>query len=159
LQERGVGFGFPGVAARRDNGLTERANVLAGIALLGAERTPRRQRYSIRLTQTPYLRQLNGSSIFHPTMEGPMTDTAFQDRFIAFIDVMGFKDMIEQAEQGEGRSVDEIREILETLANHKSKSFFQKHGPQLCPCSPRIDNHLAFEITQVSDCAIVSVVE
>jgi hypothetical protein len=85
-----------------------------------------------------------------------MGNGSFEDKFIAFIDVMGFKSMIEQAERGKGRSLVEIKEILRELARHKSKEFFEKHGPQICPCSPRVDNHLSFQITQVSDCAIIS---
>lgn len=80
----------------------------------------------------------------------------FEDRFIAFIDVMGFKSMIEQAERGLGRSVGEIKEILGELAHPESKAFFIKHGPKICPCSPRVDDHLSFQVTQISDCAIIS---
>jgi hypothetical protein len=80
----------------------------------------------------------------------------FKDKFIAFIDILGFKDMIERAERGEGRSLDEIKELLTELEHRKNQSFYAAHGPQICPASLRIDQTLDFEITQVSDCAIVS---
>lgn len=80
----------------------------------------------------------------------------FKDKFIAFIDVLGFKDMIAAAEAGTGRTLTEIDEILAELEHAKNKAFFQKHGPQVCPQSSYKQRDLDFEITQVSDCAIVS---
>lgn len=80
----------------------------------------------------------------------------FQQKFVAFIDVMGFKSMVEAAERGEGRTVSEVREILDELAGAKNVDFIRKSGPKICPCSPRIRQDLAFEVTQISDCAVVS---
>lgn len=85
-----------------------------------------------------------------------VTIPAFKDKFIAFIDILGFKDMIETAERGEGRSIAEIQGLLAELEHRKNQSFYAKYGPQICPSSAYIDKGLDFEITQVSDCAIVS---
>lgn len=83
-------------------------------------------------------------------------DPQFKDKFIAFIDILGFKAMIESAERGEGRSIDEIRGLLTELECRKNQYFYTAYGPQICPSSNRIENGLDFEISQVSDCAIVS---
>lgn len=85
-----------------------------------------------------------------------MGNRSFEDKFVAFIDVMGFKSMVEAAECGQGRSVEDIQAILKELAHTESKDFFAKYGPERCPGSQRVNNHLSFEITQTSDCAIVS---
>lgn len=82
--------------------------------------------------------------------------TAFKEKFVAFVDILGFKAMIEAAERGEGRPLAEIDVLLAELENAKSKSFFESHGPQICPHSSYLQKTLDFEITQVSDCAIVS---
>lgn len=84
------------------------------------------------------------------------TKQEFRDKFIAFIDILGFKDMVESAERGEGRSIDEIQVILAALENRKNQSFYAAYGPQVCPSSNRVEQGLDFEITQVSDCVIVS---
>lgn len=85
-----------------------------------------------------------------------MTDIKFKEKFIAFIDVLGFKEMIELAERGNGRPLAEIREILTELEHAKNKTFFSRHGPQVCPESTHICKDLDFEVTRVSDCAVVS---
>jgi len=85
-----------------------------------------------------------------------MADKSFEDKFIAFVDLIGFKALIEQAERSEGRSLDEVREVLRELARQESKDFFKKHGPMICPYSACIHNHLSFQITQVGGCAVIS---
>lgn len=80
----------------------------------------------------------------------------FIDKFIAFIDVLGFKEMIEAAESGTGRSIEDIDAILAELENAPLKAFVEKSGPKTCPNSPYVSKNLDMEITQVSDCVIVS---
>ena len=80
----------------------------------------------------------------------------FKDKFVAFIDVLGFKSMIEAAERGEGRPLSEIRELLAELGRKQDAEFFAKHGPRVCPNSRHIQRNLDFQVTQLSDCAIVS---
>lgn len=80
----------------------------------------------------------------------------YEDKFIGFIDVLGFKDMVEESERGEGRSPEEIFEILSELEHRSNVDFISKSGPKICPASPRNQQDLKFEVTQISDCAIVS---
>jgi hypothetical protein len=82
--------------------------------------------------------------------------TVFEDKFIAFIDIIGFKSMVEDAENGRGRSLPELQTIMAELGRQKDQSFYREHGPQICPQSARISDDLGFEITQVSDCAVAS---
>lgn len=84
------------------------------------------------------------------------TKPQFKDKFIAFIDILGFTDMIENAERGEGRSIDDILVLLSELEQRQSQFFYAADGPQICPCSNRSEQGLDFEITQVSDCTVVS---
>lgn len=85
-----------------------------------------------------------------------MNAEPFKDKFVAFVDVLGFKSMVADAERGVGRSFDDINEILSILENRKNKDFYASYGPQVCPSSKYIRKDLDFEITQISDCSIVS---
>src|ERR1700742_680913 len=85
-----------------------------------------------------------------------MGEPQFKDKFVGFVDVLGFKSMIEAAEQGKGRSLEEIQALLDELGRTRSKEFFAQYGPQICPRSTCVRKDLDFEITQVSDSAIVS---
>lgn len=85
-----------------------------------------------------------------------MRTQEFQDKFISFVDVLGFKSMIEGAEQGMGRTLAEIKDILKDLEREKDKIFYEMYGPQICPRSSCLHKDLSFQVTQVSDCAIAS---
>jgi len=80
----------------------------------------------------------------------------FKEKFIAFVDVLGFKAMVEAAENGTGRSLPEIREILSELGTEKDKQHFEKYGPTTCPHSRCLQRNLDFQLTQVSDCVVAS---
>lgn len=97
-----------------------------------------------------------GLKAYESSREPEGSKVEFKDKFIAFIDVLGFKSMIEAAEEGRGRSLAEIREILGELGREKDKAFYQKYGPQVCPQSTFAQKDLDFQVTQVSDCAVVS---
>jgi hypothetical protein len=85
-----------------------------------------------------------------------IVEAGFEEKFVAFIDLLGFKGMVEAAERGERRTVPEIFELMDILGNEKGSGAIHKDGPKICPMSPRVREDLAFEVTQVSDCAIVS---
>lgn len=80
----------------------------------------------------------------------------FTDKFIAFIDILGFKAMIEAAEQGQQPSLTEIRKMLSDLERKSSAESYATCGPTVCPDSSFIQKNLDFRVTQVSDCVIVS---
>jgi len=80
----------------------------------------------------------------------------FEDKFIAFIDVLGFKSMVTKSEAGTGFELTELLEILKKLGDGSERERFEKYGPTCCPMAPRVETNLNFRVTQISDCAIVS---
>jgi hypothetical protein len=85
-----------------------------------------------------------------------MDEPAFKDKFIGFVDILGFKNMVEAAERGEGRSLTEIRELLSMLGRERYRNFFEEYGPEMCPESDYLRKDLDFQFAQVSDCIVAS---
>ncbi|MFH1463504.1 MAG: hypothetical protein ABIO70_03880 [Pseudomonadota bacterium] len=81
---------------------------------------------------------------------------SFSDKFIAFIDVLGFKSMVAAAERGEGVSLEEMVGALHLLGTGEERATYDNHGGALCPGAPRLAKNLDFMVTQVSDCVVVS---
>jgi hypothetical protein len=80
----------------------------------------------------------------------------YRDKFVAFIDVLGFKQLIERSTSGEGEPLSEVLAILKAFGTSNERAVFEKYGPTLCPCSEAIERNLDFRLTQISDCVIVS---
>ena len=80
----------------------------------------------------------------------------FQDKFICFIDILGFKSLVHTAETGGDIKLPEIAEILKCLGSQKDVDNIKKHGPSTCPDSTCIEKDISFNVTQISDCAIIS---
>ncbi|MES9901784.1 MAG: hypothetical protein ABW168_03760 [Sedimenticola sp.] len=80
----------------------------------------------------------------------------FEEKFVAFIDILGFKGLVELAESGESISLSELMENLSKLGDKKDEEKFAKYGGTTCPQSKYISKDLNFRITQISDCVIVS---
>lgn len=80
----------------------------------------------------------------------------FEDKFIAFVDVLGFKSMVEASESGSGISLPVLMERLSKLGTQQDENKFELHGPTTCPQSRCIEKNLNFKVTQISDCVIVS---
>ena len=79
-----------------------------------------------------------------------------EDKFIAFIDILGFKSMVANSEAGTGMPLPELLELLKKLGDGSERSRFEKYGPTCCPLAQRSANNMNFRVTQISDCAIVS---
>ena len=80
----------------------------------------------------------------------------FTDKFIGFVDVLGFKEHVKTAEDGSGVSLLELLELVRELGATEDRNRFVKHGPTTCPQSAYIQRDLDFRVTQISDCVIVS---
>ena len=80
----------------------------------------------------------------------------FEDKFIAFIDVLGFKNMVKESELGTGMPLTEIMDHLSKLGSIDDEDKFKKYGPTTCPQSKAKNKSLNFQVTQISDCVIVS---
>ncbi len=81
----------------------------------------------------------------------------FREKFIAFLDVLGFKDYVSSAEVGTGKSLPEILDILKKLGSAGERDHFGQYGPIICPAAPYLQKDLDFRFTQVSDCAVLSI--
>jgi hypothetical protein len=80
----------------------------------------------------------------------------FEDKFIAFIDVLGFKSMVKASESGTGMPLPELMECLTKLGTKKDGTKFEQYGPTTCPQSNYSQRNLDFVVTQISDCVIIS---
>jgi hypothetical protein len=88
-----------------------------------------------------------------------MTDVGnveFKDKFVAFVDILGFKKIVETAEAGTGMPLPELLEMLKELGRPEDRERIKKHGPIVCPQSTFIQRDLDFQLTQISDCVVVS---
>lgn len=89
-------------------------------------------------------------------MNGPEKATKYSDKFVAFIDIIGFSRMIEESERGNGFSLDEIIEITSILSSTQNVDQIREYGPTVCPESYKISRDIDIQITQISDCSITS---
>jgi hypothetical protein len=75
---------------------------------------------------------------------------AYEDKFIAFVDILGFTDLVERP-----ASVEYILELTGKFGSSKEEDF-ARYGPATCPCAPHDARDLNFRVTQISDCAVIS---
>jgi hypothetical protein len=80
----------------------------------------------------------------------------FKDKVIAFVDILGWKNLVQRAESGVGLPLPELVALLDCFGTGKERDAFEKNGPQCCPVAAYDAPNLDFRLTQVSDCAIVS---
>lgn len=80
----------------------------------------------------------------------------FKDKFIAFIDILGFKGLVQDAEAGIGLSLAKINSLLKLLGSSADRKKYEQYGAPICPMSQRTGADVDFRLTQISDCAIVS---
>jgi len=85
-----------------------------------------------------------------------MTDAEFKDKFVAFVDVIGFSNLVTAAESGTGMALPQLLEALKCLGTLEDQRQYESHGPRVCPASRHARRDLDFRLTQVSDCVIVS---
>ncbi len=85
-----------------------------------------------------------------------MSDDLFKDKFIAFVDILGFESKVEAAEAKAGLSGSNLRDFCAALGTSEDQANITNYGPTICPESARIRRDIDFQLTQVSDCVIVS---
>ncbi len=86
-----------------------------------------------------------------------MPETEFKEKFIGFVDILGFKNLVEAAERGTGMPLREILGLVKELGTSEDRMEFIKYGPTTCPGSKYVQRDLDFRLTQISDCVVVSV--
>jgi len=74
----------------------------------------------------------------------------YKDKFIAFIDILGFSDLVLESEESK-----EGAPTIEYLLDLTTK-LVPSNLPIVCPHAPSLSKSLDFRITQISDCAVVS---
>jgi hypothetical protein len=80
----------------------------------------------------------------------------FREKFVAFLDVLGFKALVEAAEKGASGSLDKVLGVLQDFGSPDHRRKFEIHGPKVCPQSHYLQRSLDFRVTQVSDSLVVS---
>ena len=82
----------------------------------------------------------------------------FTEKFIGFIDILGWDDLIRRAEDETATdiSVADLFEVKKNLVDQNLKTNLQKYGHTICPDSKSIQQDLDIEVTQISDCIIFS---
>lgn len=80
----------------------------------------------------------------------------YREKFIGYVDVLGFKDLVRDSERGIGISLSDLKEVLKALGSTDDVLQIREHGPKICPKSSYVNRDLDFKLTQVSDCVIIS---
>ena len=87
-----------------------------------------------------------------------MTEPQFREKFIAYVDILGFKSKVESAdaELGESLSLSQLLAMLTTLEGQKHSEIIRIDGPTICPESLYNQRDLDYRVTQISDCVVIS---
>lgn len=85
-----------------------------------------------------------------------MNEPHFSEKFIAFVDILGWRSLVRKAEEGEGMTLAELSEILDALGTQEDSEQYRRYGPTTCPEAPRVRDDLDFRLTLASDCVVIS---
>ena len=85
-----------------------------------------------------------------------MQEPRFSDKFVVFVDILGFESKVESAEEDKGLSLRQLLDFAAALEARAHSESIPIYGPMVCPESQRITRDLDYRVTQVSDCAVVS---
>ncbi|WP_027468925.1 hypothetical protein [Deefgea rivuli] len=80
----------------------------------------------------------------------------FKEKFVAFVDILGFKDLVKNSESGNGLTLNQILELLKNFGAKNERQMYGSYGPSICPNSQRIKDDLDFQLLQISDCVVIS---
>ena len=72
-----------------------------------------------------------------------MATVEFTDKFVAFVDILGFKHLVAAAESGTGMSLGELLEVAKKLGSVADREAITVDGPTICPASRHIRRDLA----------------
>ena len=79
-----------------------------------------------------------------------------EDKFIAFVDILGFNSKVESVEGPDGTSLSDLLEYCSILSQQNIMLDILEYGPTICPESEYKSRDLHYEVTQVSDCVVIS---
>ena len=86
----------------------------------------------------------------------PLSEAQYSEKFIAYLDVLGWKSLVRDSEERSQPSLQELFEILTALGTDADLKHFEEYGPTTCPEAPRIRKDMDFRITRASDCVLIS---
>jgi hypothetical protein len=83
---------------------------------------------------------------------------SLQDKFIAYVDILGYTYMRDSAIAGTGLPLQELDRIRDLLCKASDKSQYKMDGPTICHCSSYSSRDLDFVITHEpdNDCSLIS---
>lgn len=83
----------------------------------------------------------------------------YKDKFIAFVDILGFSDLVKESEEARdgAPTLEYLLDLTNKLGSSKDCVSYAQHGPIVCQHAPYLARNLDFRITQISDCVVVSV--
>jgi hypothetical protein len=84
------------------------------------------------------------------------TKVELQEKFIGFVDILGYSALTRSAEQGCGFSFEQLEELTRMLGADEDRKHFEKYGPTTCPMAPRVQKHMDFQVSQAWDSVVVS---
>ncbi len=80
----------------------------------------------------------------------------FRDKFVAFVDILGFTSKVAAADGRPGAQLSDLLEICGELESRSHVQSIAAYGPIICPESRYESRNLDYRVTQISDCAIIS---
>ena len=86
----------------------------------------------------------------------PLSEAQYPEKFIAYLDVLGWKSFVRASEERSQPSLQELFEILTALGTDTDLKHFEEYGPTTCPEAPRIRKDMDFRITRASDSVFIS---
>jgi hypothetical protein len=82
----------------------------------------------------------------------------FKDKFIAYIDILGWKSLVEQADaETNNMNLQTLINALEKLGSEDKRRDFIIDGPTISPDSKYLQPGLDFRLSQAYDCVVVSI--
>ena len=78
------------------------------------------------------------------------------DKFIGFVDILGYSALTRAAEAGKGLSFEGLEKLQQALGDERDVEHCRQYGPAICPNAPRKQRDLDFQVTQVWDSVVVS---
>jgi hypothetical protein len=66
----------------------------------------------------------------------------FHEKFIGFVDILGFKKMVEAAADKSGPSLLELLELVKILGSPDDALRFKRSGPSICPESKYLQREI-----------------
>lgn len=85
-----------------------------------------------------------------------VAELQFCEKFIAFVDILGFESKVEAVEKREGLRLSDLLEYCSKLSQESHTRSIAEYGPIICPKSRYKSRDLDYQVTQVSDCAVIS---